>query len=288
MELLTILIVLGLVQLWGSGGPVQRDGWFWEWSRIIKGMLEAGKLRLVLIVAPPVVLVLLLQAWFYGVLLGLLLLLLYVVVLLYSLGRGDFNDAIQHYISAWSAGDFESAYDKALAIGDFSQSDTIDNHLALHDSVREAIAYDGYQRWFATVFWFLLLGPCGALGYRLSYLCGRNQELDTLDRQLALRFVHYLDWIPSRLLALTFALTGNFVQSFNRCSQKLLDNMPTGELLDDCVLAAISSDEEQAARPADELSFIDFGRREISELQSLLSRSVICWLIVIAMLALAG
>ena len=288
MEFLTLLIVLGLVQLWGSGAPLQEDGWFRSWGKIITGLLGPGPTRLLLIVLPPVAALLFLQALFESLLFGLLSLALFVVVLLYCLGRGDFNVSIQRYLAAWSEGDFEAAYDKALGIGDFSQSDAINDHLSLHDHVRVAIIYDGYQRWFAAVFWFLVLGPCGALGYRLSYLCARSDDMVDADRQLALRFVHYLDWIPARLLAIAFALTGNFVQGFNRCGQRLLDNMPIPELLDQCALAAISSDREQQARPTDWEHFVSFGREEIGAVQGLLNRSVICWLIVVALLALAG
>ena len=288
MAFLTILIVLGLVQLWGSGAPVQRDNWFLGWTQTVAGIFGPGKLRLVAIVAGPVLVVLFLQALFDSVLLGLLSLLLFVVVLLYCLGRGDYNESIQDYLGAWVDGNYESAYERALAIGDFQQSDAIADHLSLHDHVRNALTYEGYERWFAVVFWFLLLGPCGAAGYRLSFMCARNEDLAEEDRQLALRFVHYLDWIPARLLGLSFFLTGNFVSGVNRCGPRLLDNMPIPELLDACALAAISSDTGEQARPSDPERFVEAGRREIRAVQSLVSRSVVCWIVVIAVLALVG
>lgn len=286
MEFLSILIVLGLVQLWGSGGPVQRDEWFWRWAGYVIGLVGGGRLRLIVLVGGPVVLVLFLHAVLYSVLFGLLSLVLFVLVLLYSLGRGDYSEAVQKYLFAWNNGDFESAYDKALSIGDFQQSNTIGDHVALHDHVRSALVYEGYQRWFAVVFWFLILGPCGALGYRLSYLSARSHRLEDSERQLALRWVHYLDWIPARLLALSFALTGNFISGANRSWQYLLDNMPISELLEQSARGAINSDDTPADTDAER--FIVAAGDELTSLQSLISRSVIAWIIILAVLTMAA
>lgn len=288
MEFLTILIVLGLVQWWGSGAPLQRDAWFYDWSQTVTGWFTAGRWRLLVIVALPLVLLLLVQDLLCGVLFGLLSLLLSVFILLYCLGRGDFNASIQDYLSTWVDGNYESAYERALQIGDFKQSEAIANYHSLHDHVRRALVYDGYQRWFAVVFWFLLLGPCGALGYRLSFLTARNEQLAESERQFALRFVHYLDWVPARLLSLAFFLIGNFVSGTDRSGPKMLDNMPIDELLDSCALSATADDHAGQKPPADEEHFIEYGRREIRAVQSLISRSLVCWVCVIAILALVG
>lgn len=282
MVFLSILIALGLLQLWGSGGPVQRDEWFHVATRNVQSTVGYSRLRLLLLVAGPVIIVLIFQSLFKSVLFGLLSLLLYVGVLLYSLGRGDFNDSLHRYLSAWSHGNFESAYEQAHAIGDFIENDAIDNHVSLHEHVRVAFLYEGFERWFAVVFWFLLLGPAGALGYRLSYLCCRSEVLALEDRQLALRMVHYLDWAPARLLAFSFTITGNFVNASKQLLSFFSENKPVPELLDDCALAAISGANEVRVEPTDKAEFIRHGKAELLALESLLSRSVICWVVVLA------
>lgn len=284
MEFLTLLIVLGLLQLWGSGGPLQRDQWFYDFSERVKGVIQWPRIRLLVIVGLPVLLLLLLQDFFETLLFGLLSLLLYVGVLLFSLGRGDFSENIQNYLAAWGHGNFESAYRHARLIGDIEQGETISDSASLHEHVRSGMLYEGYERWFAVIFWFLLLGPAGALGYRLSFLAARSPVLDFADHQLAMRFVHYLDWIPARLLVLTFSLTGNFVSSFGRGWQALLDNQPVSELLEGAALAALSSGEKQEY-PEDPDHFNECAREELVALQALLSRSVVCWLIIIALVA---
>src|SRR5690606_5523145 len=40
--------------------------------------------------------------------------------------------------------------------------------------VIEAVFRNGLRRWFGVLFWFLLLGPFGALGYRLVVLSARR------------------------------------------------------------------------------------------------------------------
>lgn len=284
MIFLAIIIVLALIQLWSSGGRLQQDHWFCQWLGLCLKWLPLSSLRLLVVVGAPVFLVLLLDEVFRATLFGLPALGFYVVVLLYSLGRGDFNQAIKDYLQSWTKGDFEEAYKMAMPIGDFKQTDSIRDHVSLHEHVRRAILFDGFERWFAVVFWFLVLGPAGAIGYRLSYLCGRYDQLPVQERQLALRFLHYLDWLPVRLLGFSFALTGNFVQCFQRCYRLLWDNMPSSEFLDDCAMASLEGGLAHRGFPVEQQYALDHGAEEITEVQSLLSRSVVCWLILIALL----
>jgi AmpE protein len=284
MEFLTLLIVLGFIQWWGSGGPVQQDDWYERWSLRVADKIGSPTAKLVVTVGVPCLLVVVLQDLFDSLLFGLLSLMLYVFVLLYSLGRGDFSAALQEYLVSWENGDSEAALIKATAIGDFYQSDAINDHVSLHDHVRMAAVYQGFERWFVVVFWFLILGPAACIAYRLCYLSGRQEQNPAQDKQLALKIIHYLDWLPARLLLVSFTLTGNFVNCFNRLWQLGLDNPPIPELLDGGAQAAISGFHERSTRPTDKEKFIEYARAELLALQSLLSRSVVCWLMIIAVL----
>ncbi len=286
MEFLTILIALGLLQLWGSGGPFQQDRWFENFTETTVQLTTTSIIRLFVIIGVPAIVLMVITALVKSQLFGILSLIVYVFVLLFSLGRGDFSENIQRYLSAWEHGNFESAYERAIDIGDFKQCDTINDHVSLHKKVRQALVYEGFERWFAVVFWFLLLGPVGALVYRLSYLAGRTEYLSQEDRQLSLELQYYLDWIPARLLMISFALTGNFVNAFSHCSQSMFDNQPVDELVDGCAIAAISGFNEQRNVPEDEDHFISFGKKEMQAVQALLSRSVVCWLVVIALMTM--
>jgi adenosylcobinamide-phosphate synthase len=64
---------------------------------------------------------------------------------------------------------------------------------------------------FAPVFWFILLGPAGALLYRLAYLlkhewAGKHDDFG----DFAQRAFDWLDWLPARFTAGSFAVVGDF------------------------------------------------------------------------------
>jgi adenosylcobinamide-phosphate synthase len=79
---------------------------------------------------------------------------------------------------------------------------------------------DSYRHVFGTLFWFLVLpGPGGAVLYRLTVLLAeqwRGEAVTPMGSQLARfgqpiqRMLHWLDWIPVRLTAMTFAVVGDF------------------------------------------------------------------------------
>jgi adenosylcobinamide-phosphate synthase len=68
---------------------------------------------------------------------------------------------------------------------------------------------------FGVFFWFLVLGPAGAVMYRVSeYLSRAWNEPEHMRNeafgQFAAKAFYWIDWIPVRLTAIAFAVVGNF------------------------------------------------------------------------------
>ncbi|MDR1662061.1 MAG: CobD/CbiB family protein [Azoarcus sp.] len=70
---------------------------------------------------------------------------------------------------------------------------------------------------FGIIFWFVILGPCGAVMYRLARFLhdewgGGGQQDPGLERygQFARHAFFIIDWLPSRMTAILFAIGGNF------------------------------------------------------------------------------
>jgi adenosylcobinamide-phosphate synthase len=63
----------------------------------------------------------------------------------------------------------------------------------------------------APLFWFVLLGPAGAIFYRFAQLMQQTWQIEegSLD-QAPQRLFHWLDWLPAHVTAISFAVVGNF------------------------------------------------------------------------------
>jgi cobalamin biosynthesis protein CobD/CbiB len=69
---------------------------------------------------------------------------------------------------------------------------------------------------FGVIAWFIVLGPAGAIGYRLAALLaarwgGARDGDSRAFGQFALRAYEIIDWIPARLTALGFVIAGDFM-----------------------------------------------------------------------------
>jgi AmpE protein len=78
----------------------------------------------------------------------------------------------------------------------------------------EATFHSALSRWFGVLFWFVVLGPAGALGYRMVRLLARHASfadaIDADQRVLLGRTANVLDWAPAHLQVLTLALVSEF------------------------------------------------------------------------------
>lgn len=226
MNLLAIVVALALEQWRTFAWRASIEHAFVAYLRGIERRLNGGTLgqgivATVLAVAPPVVLAALIAA-LLGRLHPLLAFAFNVFVLYALMGFRRFSHAISAIISALKSGDLAAAR-RALAAWDGAPANELSSQDIARLSIERGLA-DAYRQVFAVLFWFVVLpGPAGAVLYRAAALLAAGwkgalpgDDMTVLTRSLqvfgrpARRLLWLLDWIPSRLTALSFAVVGDF------------------------------------------------------------------------------
>jgi AmpE protein len=297
MDFLAVLIVFVLERYRGFYPKIQSDQWFFRLEKLGHDWL--GRLKIpdvwqaALVIGIPCVLLIQIEDMAEGKLFGVPTLALLVVVLIYSLGRGDFTAQLESYLAHWNSGDLQSAWHLAQ---EFSPAgDVIDAESAeqLHNYASEALLYQGFERWFCVVFWFAVLGPWSALAYRLARLYGgQTAAADGLRTAgPTTGFIQLMEWLPARLLALSFALVGNFPTTV-ACWRDQIGSasIGTAPLLHRCALAGLVGDETAATTTDNGNNTASAANlqagAQIKGLKSLLQRTAVAWLLILAVTVL--
>ncbi|MGH8528691.1 MAG: regulatory signaling modulator protein AmpE [Nevskiales bacterium] len=166
---------------------------------------------LLLLIAAPVAAVALIQALLHGGVITLLGLLFGVLVLVFCLGPRDLAEEIHSYLDAQAAGDHGESERIAADLSRLPPGAVSTGSEECRGVVR-GVLIQGHERLLAVLFWFYLLGPMGAVLYRLSAtLPGLLQQRDVSDnlREVALRLHAILAWLPVRLSAALYTLAGS-------------------------------------------------------------------------------
>jgi membrane protein required for beta-lactamase induction len=214
MSLVVIFICLIAERFMLDYQPLRQSNWLQSYSQWLNRQsapdwTRRGLVNLIILLLPPVLITALLQQLLADTLFGLPSLLFAAAVLLFCLGPVDLDTQVNDYIRAVDAEDEDSL--KQIA-RDMLEDEPPNSEPALSQAVSEAVLYQANQRLFAVLFWFLLLGPMGAILYRVAVQLPRleqaNREIDLfLDaKQLLL----ILDWLPARLTAICYAIAGSF------------------------------------------------------------------------------
>ncbi len=280
MNFLAFVIALALRQLWSADVWLQRDNWWRDWSERANSFGLLPWVQLLLTVGLPLLLALLLLDVLRPLLFGLLWIVAAAMILLYAFGRGDFHARIARYCDFCERDNREGAWlylREELHAGDPAEVDPGMEPEQLHQELQASLYYDGYQRWFAVVFWFVLLGPVAALSYRLLQLY-RDAEGNAGP---AVTLLFLLDWVPVRLLLATFTLAGDFVRSRDELLAALFDPWADSDIL----LLAVGG---AAAGTSPEASASGQAAKDVTALSALLTRSAVVWVVLIAMLAILG
>ena len=270
MSYLIFIVAVGLFALLGAGGPLHGDRWFYALSRRV----DAVELDLVALVGFACRRaatcggdgVMGSGGLFLG---GLAEALLGTALLYFSLGRGDYPTELQRFLARARVGDEEGA---AMLLSE-SAADRDPGEARGQRALRD-FAYRGFARWFPPVLYFWLLGPFGAAAYRLVTLANTDSDgrFDAAQR--------LLDWLPSRVLLLTFCVLGDVDRSKGLLTREALDTGVTAEtLLAQGVTRAWRLDDEELDDPQGVVTAVETA-------QKAMNRATGVWVVVASLLAL--
>ncbi len=204
---------------------------------------------------------------------GVFVLVLGVLVLLLGLGSTSRVYGVsRRFEQAWARGDREAA--ALIAEHDLAVRADDDNDLLAQ--VRGRLLWAALAGYFVPVLWFLLLGPLGALGYRLLRLF--VDRLPAESQGYAGSLVHAMEWLPARLLVASFALVGHFDRVFEslRGVWSDWDKAPESLLMTAADAALAGGAEPEPDAPV------------LAATRDLLLRAMLAWAVPVALLALLG
>ncbi len=280
MTLITLLLGLLLEHFIGPLERFRRFGWFHAYAgrcqQYCGGMaFWEGPLGVLLVIVPPMLLfwLILLAVNQLSLLLGALTAFL---IFVYCLGPRDLAQQAEDWLRASERHDQER-----LAILRRQLVCTLRPHPPDPEavSIPETLLVHASDRLFALIFWFVLLGPFGALLFRLASEL-RRDESGPRQRGFAASaddLYAILDWIPARLLALGFALAGSLTHALEAWrfpeTMSLHDNQ---SVLRHTGMAALQLDQGIDERGA------------IEAVLRLIRRTLTIWLTFLAVMTLGG
>jgi AmpE protein len=227
MVFIAILLALSLERYF-DWGHLRRWQWFDRYCQLLSPYVDrfSPPLRLVTWIAPLVlgvgIIEFILSGWMYG----FLRFLFDFIVLLYCFGPANFWAKLYDCLQAMQQGDPQLVDTRVKTAFPYIATPSSQ---ALHQALVRAIFVEGNQTVFALVFWFAILGPMGAVLYRLTVVASNRATVDMAS--LNTRLLEALDWPPSRLLGLLFALGGHFVKVTNVWKKYALQGLSDGDVI---------------------------------------------------------
>ncbi len=293
--LIAVIVVLLAGHAAQSLATLRRFDWLVEWRRYVGGLSDAeGALQgwpgLILIIGLPVVLVALLQLALRQPLWGIPWFVFAVLVLFYCWGPRDLDLDVESIVDAPDA---EHKRDAAASLLQTDPLETADAACLDGHALVEGVFKGALRRWFGPLFWFLLLGPAGAMLYRISALLGSDTahaDAPTAQREAARWLLSVLDWPVAQLMTIALALAANFDAVFGAWR----DWHAGGMRLDTGFLGAAARASVDIEIADDETDLPDANTLgatpallELRDAMSLVWRMLLLWLAVIALFVIA-
>lgn len=285
IELVAALIVLLVLLLWpGNISGLRRFGWYRRWLGMLDFAEGGGRVALALVL--PVLACAVVAHFLQGRMLALAALAFAVLILFYTFGprelEADYeavlkeDDAVARVVAAQ-----QLRSEPEGAPRSFTSAELV-----------EAAVMAALRRRFAVLFWFFLLGPAGALGYRLAWVTAETDGtyLDPRTRHAARRFALALDWAPAHLMVLAMALVSDFDAVVRTWRQWHGYPARAGWELDPGFLAAVARSGVDADIVAGDGPSIDIQDPlvELADARRLMLRVLVVWIAVVALIVLAG
>lgn len=275
MSFLIVLLCIVFQRFLDFPVPIIGYDWFKPYTHFLENNLKktplwsgfAGVATVVLPISLVVALVCFItRGWMFGLFrLGFA-----TIVLLYCLDARDYTKLLSGYLGK---SDAASAHDQAEK---FIAHSLPKNESAAHKVLTESVFTKSLHQVFSVIFWFLLLGSFGAVFYYVLATLNKTEGLKSLHKAAA-QVLGVLDWVPVRLLGLSFALVGSFSNVY----------MPLVKSLQQ----TIAKSNELAVTFGAAALGIDGKQESVETIQSAIDlcfRSQVVWLVILCLMTVAS
>ena len=206
-------------------------------------------------------------------------------LLVWMLGPTDLNREIQEYRAALSLSGDERltatpAFTATTAGIDFGVSsgdrefDTMRAELA-------ALALAAERAWFAPLFWFFVLGPLGAVIYRLAASLERAPQVEASIAARLAAVHEALAWLPARITAINLGVVGTLVPVLEGASKSGAFRWGASAAL--VARSALAATDNGRIH---EVGDGDPHLQRLNQMQALVRRALYVWLVLLAVVAL--
>jgi membrane protein required for beta-lactamase induction len=289
MSLLVILLGITIDKFAESVESIRKFDWFIHYSDWMRQKLQQWSLRndtlilLIILFIPVFVIALVYQQ--LGNLLSLLAFIFSVAVFVFCIGPRDVHNRANKYVESLERGDQKETNELVAEI--FEGETPPEEESQLIRRINEILLISANNNFLGMVFWFVILGPVGAAIYRLNHVLLKSlreehaEEKSSFFQSTQLLF-SILNWLPSHLTAITYAVTGSFVDAIHQWKiHKSYDHLvpdAANNMLIDTGFGAIQFEPDHKV----------FDGQTIYDILGLCRRTIIVWITVIAILTLAG
>ena len=153
-------------------------------------------------------------------------------MLLYCSGPGDIAQEIESYRRNYPD---EDGFQPSLDANNFLNKIDVSADVPYLRS----IAVETNDRLFSPIFWFAVLGPVGALFFRMGVTLKVAGSPHAADVEIATRLYDILVWTPARLLAVGLGLAGTLAPVMNILGAQSFRLAQSDILLGDSAIAAL-------------------------------------------------
>lgn len=293
MAFLVLLITLGCYKFLGLRVDREFDGWFFQLAGRMDSMFkDYPQVATLLTLLLPILLAGFILNLLEDSLFGLMGVAVHVLLLFYAMGRDNLLQCTQEYLNRWHKGDAQAAYHFAAEHFNTQENIEASDLASLQREVRAGILYQWFEQVFLVLFWYLLAGPLVALFIRLICLYDQWLKASEDKQSMPLQLLHAIEWLPVRALGLTFTIAGNFALCFQSWTAAVLSGyMPTATVLYNAGMAALGvcvDEVEDKSEPTVAMEDVSNEyAKEILIIQDLLVRSLIVWVVVVAIIVIA-
>jgi AmpE protein len=295
MSLLSILFSLAIERYFEPVSQLRNFRWIITFSNWIKERFSKSEfwndtLGLIVIILLPMFVCAIIYSQLHNAL-ALLGFLFSLGVLVYCMGPTRTHHIARLYLDA---GEHEDEHSLKTYATELLGVNISDNKQENHQLVCEKIIVSTNESLLGVFFWFVLLGPMGALMFRMVSVLYEEfqQHSDADDETSTSGYTEFnnstrmlyaiLIWLPAQLTTLAFAITGSFIDTLHewksRLSKDYLNPIESEQTLFRAGMSALQMNPDSH----------QFELGTVQEILALCWRSIIVWVTALALLTLAG